>query len=229
MTFDLIPFLIYNVVFIIATVFSEFLHKIVKMEALFTRKVAHALTGSISATFPFFIESHWTVAAIASIFLALLVVSRSRGFLKSINKIAAVTYGSVLYPIAIYFSFLAYSFVQSEALYVAVILVLALADPLAALSGTLAKRKDENIRTFGRDKKTYIGSSVFFMVAFSLIFLISSQLSDFTYMQIFVMATGGASISTFAEAWSINGLDNILIPSSLGAFLFLFLYFSHLL
>ncbi len=219
MDFEIIPFLVYNSLFITATILSEILHKIFKIEALFTRKFAHASTGIIAVSFPFYIESQQTVAVISGLFLALLIVSKRKDFLHSINKISAVSYGSVLYPLAIYLSFLAYSFLKNDAVFIASILVLAVSDPLAAVSGTLLKRRRENIRTFGRDKKTLFGSSVFACSATIIIFLTLLLCVDIQVIDAFIVSVSGGFISSLAERISINGFDNLTIPLSLFLFL----------
>jgi dolichol kinase len=222
MTFDIIPFFVYNALFITATVLGEILHRKFKVEAFFTRKLTHTLTGLTCASFPFFIQSHWTVLAIASLFFALLAVSLARNGLKSINKTERKTYGSVIFPAVVYVNFLIYTKFGTVAQYVAVMSVFAVSDPLAALAGRYIKARNPHAKTFGPDRKTMFGSATFFVSACLLIFASFLFFAEIDFLKLLSLTIFGAFLATTAEAFSTKGFDNLTIPLVLFAFFLIF-------
>jgi dolichol kinase len=93
------------------------------------------------------------------------------------------------------------------------VMIMATADPLAAIVGQKWAVKKYKI---GNETKSFLGSTVFFITAF----LLSLILYHLLYSQKNIGFSVVASlllislVSTFTEAISRNGLDNLTIPLS---------------
>lgn len=198
---------------------AEILHHFFKVQAEYTRKYVHFFTGLLTLFFPVMFSSHWSVMIICTAFLTLLIICLKYKFLKSINAVNRFTLGSVIYPIIIYISFLVYSMHQTELFdkpyiwFYLPVMIMATADPLAAIAGQKWSVKKYNI---GNETKSFLGSFVFFITAL----LISLILFYLLYPQKNIGLTIIASlflislVSTITEAFSKNGLDNFTIPLS---------------
>ena len=154
---------------------SELLFHVAKVQVEISRKVSHIGTGFLTMLFPVWLHSHWSVLILCTSFLAILVLSQQFGLLRSINGISRKSYGSMSYPIIVYFCFLASSSLQTSqfgdhnySFFYLPILTMALADPAAAFVGM---RWPIGIYTIGIDKKSASGSFAFFSVAFGLAFV----------------------------------------------------------
>lgn len=217
--FELYPFLVYNILFLLATVFCELMYRYLHIQAFFTRKLAHALTGGISASFAFFIESPLTVAGISALFLFILWFSKQKSLLHSINKVEGETWGSVIYPVVIWLVFFVYTFSGNKTFYTAVILVLAFCDPAAAVSGKLTENSGRKLIKFGRGGKTLAGSLVFFIFSLiiqAIVFTLM-PIENFDKLQTAGIVLTGALISTLSEAYTTKGFDNFTVPFGLFA------------
>jgi len=128
-------------------------------------------------------------------------------YLGRVYSVGRVSYGDFFYPIsAITITF----FANSEYVFAASILILGLADAVAALVG---KRfgKGNSYRIFGQ-KKSLAGSTAFFVVA-AVIIGIFSILGWGTAEHVNIMAILGiALIVTITENLGVYGSDNLLIP-----------------
>ena len=136
---NLTAYLLLSVGFLILFFIGELLLKFFKVSSEISRKFAHITSGLLACAFPFAFDSHWWVMAICASFLALLYLSAKFNFLKSINSVERKTYGSVLYPIAIYICFFLNQLLTNDSgqfqFYFTSVLILALSDPLAAIIG----------------------------------------------------------------------------------------------
>jgi phytol kinase len=192
---------------------AELLYHKFKIQAEYTRKLVHIGTGLLTLLFPI-LSNHWYVLLLCSSFGLILILSLKFNLLKSINAIDRKSHGSISYPVAVYGTFLFYSFLSRKndpqlALYYIPILILAICDPVAALCG---KRWPWGKYKSGNSSKTMTGSILFAITATGIALLLLLLLSKTAFSSAFIIALILGILTSFTEALSVNGLDNITIP-----------------
>ena len=235
---ELLHTIYYAAGFLVLFAIGEALYHLVKLPVEITRKFVHLFTGLICLSFPFVLETHWSVLILTFSFVAILVLSMKFNFLKSINAVKRKTSGSFLFPIVIYLTFWIYSIYGRDNLqgigladrtagmfnpggtiyYFLPILLLAVCDPLAAIFG---KRWPYGKYRILNETKTIVGSTAFCLSAFllSVVFLI--PVTPYISAALLV-AVSVAGTTTIAEAVSQRGFDNLLIPLTAAGILILF-------
>ncbi len=203
--------------FLLLFVGAELLYRKFKVKAEYTRKIVHVGTGLLTLLFPILLSNHWSVLFLCGSFLIILLLSLKYNFLPGINAIDRVSYGSIAYPIIVFICYLVWEQVEKPlagdrtpySFFYLPILIMALADPAAALVG---KAYPYGVFKWGGEKKSFAGSFAFFCVAFiiSIIFFFNS--SGFPIITSLIYAFILAIISAFIEVVSRNGLDNLTIP-----------------
>jgi len=196
-------------IFLLMFLTSEILYHKFKVKAEYTRKYTHLATGLLSLLFPVLIENHWFILVLCGSFFIILITSMNLNFLKSINAIDRKTKGSLLYPIIVYGLFLIYKNYNQTVFYYVPILILAICDPIAGLTG---KRWPFGKYTLFGKTKTFLGSSAFFLSALItgtslLIFAAGASFADALSLSFII-----AFLTTVAEAFSHGGYDNLTIP-----------------
>jgi phytol kinase len=195
---------------------AEWMHLKLHVKPEITRKMVHIGTGLLALLFPVFLTRLWQVGILCAGFLIILLISKKKLFLSSINKIDRKSQGSILYPVAVFCCFAVYLFVQKSAAhfqpyyyFFLPVLLLAICDPIAAFSGNWYKIKN-NIQP----GKTFAGSVAFFLSAFVLAYLLQQyfSISDITTIQCINSSVFIAFITTVTERISANGWDNLSIP-----------------
>jgi phytol kinase len=186
------------------------------------RKLAHLGTGLLAISFPWIFHSPQPVLLICSLALLLLgaivFVPAIRARLgASLHSVGRSSRGDFYFPIAVAILFwLAHG---DKLLYLIPLLVLTLADAVAAVLGSIyVKMPYEGIG----GSKSVEGSVAFFTMAFFAVhvpLLLASQLSR---PQTLLMALDIALVVTLLEAVSWRGLDNLVIP--FGVLLLLHVY-----
>jgi dolichol kinase len=209
---DLLPIAWLSACFIGLFCLSELIHRTTSAKVEHTRKLVHFGTGILTLMFPAFLTSSWSVFALCASFAAILLLSLKYTFLPSINAIDRKSYGSILYPVAVYVCFLLYEYQHHDRMFFyAPILVLAISDPMAALFG---KRWPKGKFTIGKGSKTLMGCSAFavsaFLVLTGLSFLFNQEISFMKAYELLLVAMG----ATMVEAISGRGTDNLTIPLS---------------
>lgn len=224
---DLICMLLLGGCFLLLFGLAEWLHKSRKVAAEITRKIVHIGTGLLALLFPVYLHHTWQVAALCGSFLVLLVISKRRHFFSSINKIARVSYGSMLYPVSVFAVYCVYRYMQQGAYhfqpvyyYAAPLLLLAICDPAAAFFGHIYRRAYRIVRP----GKTAAGSVGFFLTAFILLIFLQYSLSSSELLPVNILmnAAGCSLLTATTERVSANGWDNFTIPASCTIYLFLF-------
>lgn len=192
---------------------AELLYHRFGVRAEWTRKIVHAGTGLITLLFPLVLESHWQVLLLCGSFLVLLLASSKFGWLPSINRIDRKSYGSLLYPVIVYLSFLVYAVSgKGLILFYMPILILAICDPVAALVG---KRFPWGVYHPCGSRKTLSGSLAF-LVSASVVCL--ALLYGFEPLRPTLVNRPGAValvpvVATICEALSVRGTDNFTVPA----------------
>ncbi len=195
------------VLFALAEIMYHYMH--IKVEL--TRKTVHFGTGILTLLFPVMLHNHWLVLFLCSSFALILIVSLKFNLLKSINAIDRKSAGSICYPVSVYLCYLVYEhYGYAYYFFYLPILTLAICDPIAALCGKtwpLGKYK------VGNDHKTLMGSSMFFLSSFILSVFLVLYSGGFSFgISLILLCFIFAALTTFVEAISKNGYDNISIP-----------------
>jgi phytol kinase len=186
------------------------------------RKLAHVGTGLLALSFPFVFSSLLPVVLVCGLAVLLLGAVSFIPALRS--KLGASLYsvgrssrGEFYFPAAVAILFwLAHG---DKLLYFIPILVLTLADAVAAVLGSIyVKVSYEGIG----GNKSVEGSVAFFTVAFFAVHVPLLLFSQLSRPQTLLVALDIALVVTLLEAVSWHGLDNLIIP--LGVLLLLHIY-----
>ncbi len=216
MQHEIINLIYLSLLFLALFVVSEVLYHHFKIKVELTRKLVHVGTGVLSLLFPPLLSNIWSVFFLCGSFFIILIGTLKYNLLQSVNAIRRESVGSLAFPAAVSVSFFAYTyFGQQYIFYYVPILILAFCDPIAALSG---KNFPYGKYTIGAAKKTAIGSMMFFLSACLVYFCIGLFLHLNIDNHFIIKGLGIALATTFAEAISGKGYDNITIPlGALGA------------
>lgn len=215
---------------------AELLYHKARVQAEYTRKLVHFGTGLLTLLFPLFLDTHWYVLLLCGSFAVILTLSQKFNFLRSINAIDRKSHGSISYPVAVYGTFLFFTYGYTDdwshrpepqlPFYYIPILTLAICDPLAALLGKRFPWKPYKV---GAGKKTVTGSFAFFVSATLLCFIILYVVTGgFSFPDAFTIALLIGATTTIAEAFSRNGFDNLTIPGTAILMLYLISQFTPL-
>lgn len=210
---------------------AELAYHRLHVKAEHTRKFVHAGTGVISMLFPLLFVSVWPVVFLCAGFALILVFSLRFGMLKSINAIGRDSYGSIAYPAAVLLSFIFFLWFECHgetgarhSSFYLPVLVLAFADPAAALTGRTWPAGRYRV---AKETKTLMGSSAFFIVAALTCFLVFHFSGHcLPPRAVFPACLLIAGISALTEAVSSKGIDNLLIPLAVILTYYLFYRFA---
>jgi len=172
-----------------------------------TRPLVHVSMGLAASAFPWTFVSPWSVATLCGAFLALVGWSHRRGRLLSVHGVARRSGGGVYFPAAV--AVLFFLTVGRPALYVSSVLVLALADPMAALVGGAGGRRLYRVRG---DVKSLEGSLAFLATAIPCVLLPLVHLTSLPMRTCLLSALLAALFATACEAASPAGSDNATVP-----------------
>ncbi len=198
------------VAYIVIFGIAETLYGKYHISAEHTRKLVHLGSGLLALCFPILFVSYVPVMKLCGSFLALLLLSKQYGFLKSINAVKRKTRGAELFPITVFTCFVAQATEGDSSYYYLPLLILALADPIAAYFG---KKWPLGAYVINGHKKTVTGSLAFFATSL-FICLTFYHTNEVSFDSILVLAFLIATASTISEGLVKNGYDNISIPLS---------------
>ncbi len=208
---ELQKIIIYTGLFLAIFGLGEVMYHKLKVKPEITRKFSHFSSGILALSFYIYLTEIASVGILCTSFLALLILSKKYGFLKSINNVDRVTFGSFLFPVSVFGCFVLahYSSLQQHALFFYLpILTLAICDPLSALIG---KKYPYGKYEVGINHKTFMGSGAFLISALLLGYIVSLLLNiDVSVLTIALSAL----LCTFIEGISRNGWDNLTIPTA---------------
>jgi uncharacterized protein (TIGR00297 family) len=180
-----------------------------------SRKLVHALVGVAIALSPFVVERLEPMLLLGAIFLFFNGATHLLRWLPGMHA-AQRGWGTVLFVIGygLILLFCWVLFPEIRYAFTLAMLVLALADPAAALVGRAVRPPRIWV-----GEKTVAGSAAMFGVAFlviglSLYLLRSMDRLYWPDWMMLVAALGGAGVATAAEVLSRNGWDNVTVPVS---------------
>jgi len=222
MTSNVFNFIILSLAFLVLFAAGEIAYHVLKVKGETTRKLIHIGTGILTLTFPIFFTSVLWVALLCLSFLLILLASQRYNFLRSINDIDRKSHGSALYPIIVVLIFAfydAYQFIQSPyflignvAYFYLPILIMAIADPMAAVVG---KKYPVGVYKIRKQQKSLSGSLAFFLTA--IVICLSFIHVDYWWLILLISLS-----TTLVEGLSKNGFDNFSIPLAVAINLIVF-------
>ncbi len=203
---------ILSMLFLLLFAVAQVLYYKFKVNVDITRKIVHIGTGVLTLLFPLLLGNHWQVLILCATFAIILTVSKKFNLLKSIHSIDRFSYGSILYPVAVYCCYVVYYYFNKELIFFYLpVLILAICDPVAAIIGS---RFSYGIFYIGKGKKSLSGSISFFISSVIVSFVLFNFFSSRNLIIILPLVFLIALISTVVEALSTKGTDNITIPAS---------------
>ncbi len=196
--------------------------------AFFARKLLHIAGVGTLAVSPIFFSSYYLLGGIALFFSIILFLAVHYRWIK-VDIYGRKSWGIALFTPA--FLLLWFFLGQTNPLLVIQsMLVLALADPAAAIAGKYFPKGPYNLTG---DSKTLAGSTAFFLVAF-LVFagfsylqvllpfsFINHNEADISFGWQLVIWIFIALVASMAEALSSGGWDNFTVPLLTGWFIFM--------
>ncbi len=185
---------------------AEFLYHKCNWKVEHSRKLVHIVTGLTTLLFPSLICDSIIVSILCTSFLIILLYTKKRSLLPSINNIQRSSKGSVLFPIVIAICYMLSDYYGDFNLYYLPVLLLTICDPLAAIVG---KKYAKTKYSILGNNKTIIGSLCFFLSAFviSLYLLYNIHTDNIIFSSILI-----AFSTTLIEGISRKGYDNLNIP-----------------
>lgn len=205
---DLIGAATLSGLFLAFLVAAELWRRLGDPPAEWTRKLVHLGGGVSCLLFPVLVESPWIVLVLAAMMTALFALAKWFGGLASLHAVERSSRGAEYYPLAIFLVLLLAG--DRYWLYVAAVLVLAVADAFAALVGSRYGRVSYGVED--GDRKTLEGSVFFFLIAFLAMHLPMLLMSDLPRALCVLAATLVAVLVTGFEAISLRGADNLFVP-----------------
>ena len=190
---------------------TEFLqkHGLLKKDELL-RKIAHMAVAVFVAFWPWLMD--WSLIQLGGgLLLGGVLLNRQFGLIESINGVKRRSYGDIFFALAI---ILSATVTDSKVFFALALLHLALADGLAAITGTAFGAK-WRYSIIGQTK-TVIGSMVFWVMSLwilgaGLLIMTNGAMS---YHQYFWLLVALPPVLTVLENISVLGLDNILVPTA---------------
>ncbi|MCP4808590.1 MAG: hypothetical protein GY913_35310 [Proteobacteria bacterium] len=172
-----------------------------------TRKLTHLGSGVIVMTFPWLVESVWSVVLLAASFGGLLAIGKVTGLLSSVHDVERKTQGAYLYPLAVLGVFIASD--GDALLFCVPLAIMAVADTGAAIVG---KHTGGTKYTVLDGERSLEGSLTFFGLAFAICIGGLALAGRPGWPASLLVTLVVAALTTSVEAVSVRGSDNVLIP-----------------
>ena len=211
----MIEILLYSAAYLVLFGCTELLYHRFSVQAEVTRKIVHVSTGLIALSFPVFLQHFWQVCLLCLSFLLLLAVSEKFNWFKSITAVERKSYGSWLFALIVLLCFWVYKQYSNPSFYFLPLLILSICDPLAAYVGK--KTQWRPLQIWGSTKT--VGGSLAFLVSSFIITLVFVHYGYFTGSIVSALLVSCAA--TVAELVSTKGWDNLTIPLTVMAMIYL--------
>ena len=178
-----------------------------------TRKFVHVFIGLIICFCPILFKVNIQIILLSSLFIAINTYLLLSEKFKSMNATSRKSYGTIYFPLSVLI--LSFFWWDKPISFILAILVLTLADPIAAIFGA----KQRNAFTPWIDKKSSRGTSAMFGSSFLIILLGTDILSKLYGSNFFIplpilfgLGIFTALSATLSELVSYRGSDNLSIP-----------------
>ncbi|MEO7364442.1 MAG: hypothetical protein ABIV43_02950 [Candidatus Saccharimonadales bacterium] len=168
-----------------------------------SRKFVHITVGSFVAFWPFFLS--WDQIRLLSLaFVIVVLLSKRFKLFQAIHSVQRLTYGELFFALAVGGATL---ITQDRYIYLAALLMMSLADGLAAVVGVRYGGK-QPYTVFGHNK-SLIGSATFYVVSVAILLAVTQ--TGMIALAPLELA-GLALAATVIENIGVFGLDNLLVP-----------------
>lgn len=216
---QLLALLIFLGILLVLIGISELIYRFFRLPAETSRKFLHVSGGLTCLLLPGFFSSPWWILALTSSAFLLLFATFLMKMLNSVHKTKRNSIGSVIFPIPVYFCFLAADILHNNLLFYLPVSLLAISDTSAEIAGT---RWGHLTKQFFNGQKTLAGTMAFFVTA---LIICISWLSYFHLpIQSIIIGTLVISIgAALAELVTLKGWDNLTIPVIAGTFIWFFI------
>jgi phytol kinase len=207
-------------------IFLRFYRRRTGAEAEWVRKLAHIGTGGLSIALPWIFATSTPVFVLCGASVALLLAIRFVPFVHRrltgvLDGVERESLGEICFPISVA---LLYQLSNgSKLLYAVPLLVLTLADTVAALTGA---EYGKHSFAVGSERKSIEGSIGFFCAAFFSVHVILLVLTDAGRIESLLISLNIGILVMLLEAIAWRGLDNLIIPLSVFVLLRLYLNMS---
>jgi phytol kinase len=171
-----------------------------------SRKFIHIGNGLILALSTFILSVDQLKVVCGLLFIGILLVETKVNLIHSVDTVKRKSIGTYLYPLGIGLSLI---FFESKVIFFVSVLVLSLADGLAALIG--AKWGKKRYKIFGGNK-SYLGSLVFFIITLTIFFTYVFMAEKYFNVSINSLGLLASILISINEAVFAYGLDNLTIP-----------------
>ena len=198
--------------YILLLLFCECLGRWANVRPEHTRKLAHIVSTLSTLLYPQLFSDHIYPLLLCLFFCITLLITKRLKIIPSIDRVERKTEGSYMLALAVGTTYYLSIVCKEIAIYQLPILVLAISDPLAGIVGQRVSSK----RLF--NGKTFVGSLSFFLSAFaiSFVYLITECHPPMWGISVLI-----ALSTTIVELFSPRGLDNLTIPLTIVAVLFM--------
>lgn len=168
-----------------------------------SRKFVHITVGSFVAFWPYLLTSN-QIKILSIAFIVVVFISKYFNIFQAIHSVQRPTNGELWFAAAV--GLMAF-WVHDTHIFTASLLVMALADGLAAVFG-LKYGKNNSYKVFGM-KNSYVGSGTFLLVTY-VILLTYWVMTSQPYPAIYMLPIALASM--VLENFGYKGLDNFIVP-----------------
>lgn len=169
-----------------------------------TRKIAHIGIAVMVSVWPLYLDQPIIISLGVVLTLGVMVAAKL-GVTSSIHGVTRRNYGDITFGLAVIVTAL---IAPTAAIFSAALLILGIADGLAAVIGTVWG-KATRYRVFG-DGKSIVGTLTFFVVTVCVLYgyhFLAAPLTTVAVLSI-------AGVITFLENIGLRGTDNLLITVS---------------
>lgn len=185
---------------------AELLRHRLRLDGDVTRPIVHVGAGLLALTLPLLFDEPWPVVVVASGFVALMLVSKRLGLLRSIHDIPRPTAGAHVYPLGVMAAFLVSEGAWPS--YPVAVLALAFGDAAGGVVGRgYGRRRFQLLGTV----RTVEGS----LAAFAVTAVVTAAVlfsGGLTGAAVIGLSGVVAGVVLAVEALSPRGIDNLTIP-----------------
>lgn len=182
------------------------------LDAETARKGVHVMMGGVTLTFPWLFDATWPVVVLGGCAIAAFLPLRAVPVLREhvgsvLHSVGRHSYGEIYYAAAVVLLFVLSG--GDPVLYGVPILLLGLADPVAALVGL---RYGQSLYRTSEGVKSGEGSASFFLVAFFCVHIPVLLATNTGRLESLLIAVIAGLLLMLLEAIAWRGLDNLFVP-----------------
>ncbi len=199
---------------IIVIIFSEIVRKHLFWSVKVTRKIVHVITGILISLTPFLLDSPVPLMFISVIFIIVNFVAIKKNWMPGMHATDKISYGTFFYPIS-FLVLLLFLWKDYKSILMISVLIMAIADPIAALVGE--KINAPIHYQFSSERKSVQGSLAMLGTTLLLTFFGLKIFGEIDGISLPILsclwfAVIVAVLTTVFESISYLGSDNLSVP-----------------